>query len=87
MKNPRSGTKFVFRRILVALALALSVGSPATSLRAAADKSCESRTDCAPLPVKCFDKEGTTQVPCPENAETNSEKFDEGWQTGFAHAD
>jgi hypothetical protein len=78
MKTPRPDRKLFFRRILVALVLALSVAAPSTALRAAAGHSCGWQTGCREFPMVCVDKESGKEVPCPPmeiclDAETGKE--------------
>lgn len=102
MKTPRQGTKFLFRRVLVALALALMVIAPASVVRSAGGNSCGWQTGCRQLPGVCIDKETGKDAPCPaptdEIGGTGAKEdfcFDPatglvvncGWQTGFAAAD
>jgi hypothetical protein len=97
MKTSGQGKRFILRRILVALALAISVAAPSTSLRAAAGHSCGWQTGCKADPVVCVDKESGKEVPCtPAQEKGDSEDFcidpatgqvvHCGWQTGFAQA-
>ena len=92
MKNPRQGNKFVFRRVLAALAIALSfaASSATSSSQLAAGGSCEWQTGCGHFPVVCVDKESGKEVSCPPAADQTGQKgenVNEGWQTGLANGD
>ncbi len=65
MKTPRQAKKFVFRRILAAVVLALSfAASSSSSVRVAAGQSCGWQTGCRELPVVCVVKETGKEIPC-----------------------
>jgi hypothetical protein len=92
MKMPRQGKKFLFRRVLVALALALTVAAPASVLRSAGGNSCGWQTGCRELPMVCLDKDTGKEVKCPpvvvQNVEEGEgENVNGGWQTGLANVD
>jgi hypothetical protein len=87
MKNSGQGKKLFVRRILVAVALALSIGAPAATVKAAASHHCGWQTGCAAGPVVCLDKETGKEIGCEPYTGHKIEDADDGWQTGLPHTD
>jgi hypothetical protein len=87
MKNSRQGKKMFVRRILVAIALTLSIGAPAATVKAAAGHHCGWQTGYCAEPVVCVDKETGKEVKCDPYTGQKTEDADDGWQTGLAHTD
>ena len=87
MKTPRHGKRLFIRRVLVALALALSIGAPAATVRAAGGHNCGWQTGCSTTPVVCVDKETGKEVKCDPYTAAKGEDVDDGWQTIIAHTD
>jgi hypothetical protein len=97
MNTPRQGKKLLFRRVLVALAMALTVAAPAVVVQRAGGNSCGWQTGCRELPLVCVDKETGKEAPCPPPTVKGEDNEDLcihpstgqvvncGWQTGFTN--
>jgi hypothetical protein len=95
MKTPGQGKKFIFRRIVAALALALSLAASSSAVQSAAGEACGWQTGCAAHVVVCLDKGSGKEIACPPTADTvyiHGAKDPlggeaDGWQTGIPNGD